>query len=199
MNEVREKAREEMAKIPFLNSCMNMSTLFWGLGTALLVLGQFIIFANAICADLFSGLGFWIMWFGILLAFVKKEEHGLLIPFAVTSATYLVVFIILLVFRALSLSSIIHCACYAGLFFLAFRHSTVKRKMDNNKAQSMSNYQNIQGGYICPNCGAVMPQEANFCTVCGTKKTERRFCTGCGRPLMETDLFCPGCGMKQQK
>ena len=187
-----------MAKIPFLNSCMNISTVFWALGTVLVVLGQFIVFANSICADLFSGLGFWIMWFGILLAFVKKEEYGLLIPFGAVSVTYLVIFIIVLVYHALSLSSIIHFFAYGALFFLAFKHSTVKKRMDNNKAQSMTNYQNIQGGYICPNCGSVMPQEAQFCTVCGTKKAAQKFCSNCGRPLMDSDVFCPGCGMKQK-
>ena len=199
MNELRDKAKEEMGKIPFFNSCLNMSTLFWGLGTVLLVLGQFIIFANAICADLFSGFGFWLMWFGILLAFVKKEEYGLLIPFGAASATYLVVFIILLANRALSLSSIIHAFCYGALFYLAFKYSTIKKRMDNNKAQSMTNYQNIQGGYICPKCGSVMPPEARFCTVCGTEKAAQRFCPGCGRPLTDGDIFCPGCGMKQER
>lgn len=197
MNDFRDVTREKMAEVPFLNSCLNMSTVFWMLGTILYVLGQFIIFANAICSDLFIGLGFWIMWFGVLLAFVKKEENGVMIPFAACSATFLIMFIVVLVHRGLSLSSLIHCLVYGALCYFAFKHSTLKKKMDNNRAQSMTNYQNIQGGYICPNCGSVMPADARFCTVCGTQRALQRFCPGCGRQLTEMEAFCPGCGLKQ--
>ena len=197
MDDFRDVTRKKMAEVPFLNSSMNMSTGIWAVGMILLILGQFIAFANAICSDLFTGLGFWIMWFGILLSFVKKDEYGVIIPLAACSATYLVMFIIALVYHVLSLSSIIHFFAYGGLAFLAYKHSTLKRRVDNNRAQSMTNYKNIQGGFICSNCGSVMPGEAMFCTVCGAKRAVQKFCTGCGRPLTPNDAFCPGCGTKQ--
>jgi len=46
---------------------------------------------------------------------------------------------------------------------------------------------------ICSNCGQRLPDDAVFCTKCGTKVTVIR-CTGCGAVLTADAKFCPNCG-----
>ncbi len=46
---------------------------------------------------------------------------------------------------------------------------------------------------ICNNCGQCLPDDAVFCTNCGTKVTALR-CAGCGTVLADDTKFCPNCG-----
>lgn len=46
---------------------------------------------------------------------------------------------------------------------------------------------------ICNNCGQRLPDDAVFCTKCGSKVTPIR-CSGCGAVLTADAKFCPSCG-----
>lgn len=50
----------------------------------------------------------------------------------------------------------------------------------------------------CPNCGAVVPSEARFCTQCGKRMAsqEAAGCPKCGARLPPGAKFCPECGTK---
>ncbi|MCL1811450.1 MAG: zinc ribbon domain-containing protein [Methanomassiliicoccaceae archaeon] len=65
--------------------------------------------------------------------------------------------------------------------------------------------------YICPECGADIPEEQDFCYSCGRKKDNTirldesgRFvppetdkCASCGAEMKKDDLFCPDCGERR--
>ena len=48
----------------------------------------------------------------------------------------------------------------------------------------------------CPNCNAVYPDEAVFCSNCGTQLMHANICPECGNELPENAKFCPKCGHK---
>lgn len=59
----------------------------------------------------------------------------------------------------------------------------------------------IKGVGKCPQCGADVPQGAQFCSACGfkievEKPAAKRFCTNCGAPLEADSLFCTSCGQR---
>ncbi|MGN0662432.1 MAG: zinc-ribbon domain-containing protein, partial [Faecalibacterium sp.] len=49
--------------------------------------------------------------------------------------------------------------------------------------------------YTCKNCGCELPDDAQFCTHCGTKVSAPR-CPSCGRILPEDAAFCTFCGTR---
>jgi predicted amidophosphoribosyltransferase len=48
----------------------------------------------------------------------------------------------------------------------------------------------------CPECGAELPIEANFCLVCGKKLGEKLACPKCNYKLPPGSKFCTNCGEK---
>jgi len=56
--------------------------------------------------------------------------------------------------------------------------------------------------YYCPECGSEIPNEAEFCYICGCRKDKaiffddsgREVCPGCGAALPPGSDRCPGCG-----
>ena len=58
--------------------------------------------------------------------------------------------------------------------------------------------------WTCPKCGAVLDEDALFCTSCGTKRPEQEsdvkeevsFCPECGAKLVPGAAFCERCGAR---
>lgn len=87
-----------------------------------------------------------------------------------------------------------------------------------NIAEKLANIANlndqinkVKGMFPCPNCGATLPQDALFCSSCGTKiekpeptpvaeaATDVKCCTKCGEPIQEGFAFCINCGTKVEQ
>ncbi len=49
---------------------------------------------------------------------------------------------------------------------------------------------------FCPDCGAPVAAEANFCANCGKKLKAAGACPGCGQPVAPGTRFCANCGQK---
>lgn len=47
---------------------------------------------------------------------------------------------------------------------------------------------------ICRICEKEIPDQSNFCPVCGTRQT-RSHCINCGKPLLTDARYCPNCGI----
>ena len=54
----------------------------------------------------------------------------------------------------------------------------------------------MEGGKICPKCGAVLDGDSAFCGKCGASLSEsaESFCTQCGAKLEPGATFCSACG-----
>lgn len=73
-------------------------------------------------------------------------------------------------------------------------------------AQCAEKVKTLKGIMKCPNCGADIPADAAFCSVCGQKiaqeeapkpeQPEQKTCPVCGQPLKEGNMFCMHCGTK---
>ncbi len=49
---------------------------------------------------------------------------------------------------------------------------------------------------FCPECGAPVAADANFCSNCGKKLKAAIACPGCGQPVNAGAKFCANCGQK---
>lgn len=48
---------------------------------------------------------------------------------------------------------------------------------------------------ICGKCGKTIPEDAVFCSYCGTRY-EKKVCKAYGTELQKEQLFCHVCGLK---
>ncbi|MDR2698711.1 MAG: zinc ribbon domain-containing protein [Candidatus Methanoplasma sp.] len=67
--------------------------------------------------------------------------------------------------------------------------------------------------YICPECGGEIPEDLDFCHLCGRKRDntirldqsgrfippEENECASCGTAMQPDDIFCPSCGEQRSK
>lgn len=51
----------------------------------------------------------------------------------------------------------------------------------------------------CPNCGAQIADDSQFCTECGKSIPQGNVCSHCGAQVNDGDAFCPNCGSKTDK
>lgn len=72
-------------------------------------------------------------------------------------------------------------------------------------AQVKKEISKLKGTHQCTNCGAEIPVDAIFCSVCGAKneieqpevvEAEGTFCPNCGTKTQDDSAFCPNCGEK---
>ena len=52
----------------------------------------------------------------------------------------------------------------------------------------------------CPKCHSLVPDNSNFCDICGTplhqKQPQKKVCPACGKTAEAGDKFCMHCGRK---
>ena len=49
----------------------------------------------------------------------------------------------------------------------------------------------------CPSCGAELPSESAYCSICGARTgTQTGWCTSCGADLQPPDVYCSKCGAR---
>ena len=193
MEDYRRKIKEHFESLPQFAGMVASDYLFWGIGLAVYILGGLLSFANGagIAAGILEPVGLWVLYFGIVLAFIKKDDIGLMISLGSVAVYNLVLFIVLLAaFRAAPIGQIINFIVYGLLFFFAWKASSAKQQSDIKRAQQSG------AAAICPTCGAAIPQGAAFCQVCGAKAPQAPRCPRCGEMLAPGAGFCPKCGAK---
>ena len=68
-------------------------------------------------------------------------------------------------------------------------------KMMNEMMQPTSNAPSSAEGVNCPNCNAMMPKDAKFCSECGTNFSKT--CVSCQKAIPVNSKFCSECGAAQ--
>ena len=53
-----------------------------------------------------------------------------------------------------------------------------------------------QGGKHCPNCNALNPADARFCSNCGKRLDDKKTCPNCQAENAADAKFCSDCGNK---
>ena len=68
----------------------------------------------------------------------------------------------------------------------------IANKAFNHKTEDNTNL--VESKWKCSNCGKIV--EGEFCSNCGSKKSEKNFCKKCGNKIDKDAKFCSKCGNK---
>ena len=80
MKEYRKALKDHFEAIPWMKSLIGIDFVFYGVGLLLLVLTACLsMSASATLMDLLNGIGMISFLFGLFLAFVKKDDLGIMI------------------------------------------------------------------------------------------------------------------------
>lgn len=100
--------------------------------------------------------------------------------------------------------------CYSNRYAAEDRKLQELYASTDQRKQTIVAYQEqlrkLKKMVTCPNCGTDNPNDALFCTGCGTKlekqveaspNTVGKVCSSCGKPIGIDQVFCTNCGEKQ--
>ena len=201
MSDYRKAIKEHFEAIPALQGMLAVNYVFYGIGLVLYIIGGFL--TSYIAADLLICFGLLLIGFGLFLSFVKRDDLSVMIIFFVYAFFQLVFFIYTLVAGrgyVIPISRLLYLAVAVFLGILALKSSGKLSEMQRRKieqtAAMMQQMQQQASMSRCPNCGAAMAPQAQFCPACGAKKPEPMKCPSCGAPASEQDTFCNSCGAK---
>ncbi|MDL2238435.1 zinc ribbon domain-containing protein [Christensenellaceae bacterium OttesenSCG-928-K19] len=200
----RKAIKEHFEAIPAFKKVLDIDFIFWGVGLALYVLGGCLLFVIPAGASAIAGVGLWMAYFGIALAFIKKNDWGLMITFLGLAIFSVINFIITIAVSSgygvsIPISLLFDTLAFGTLFILSYRASDTLKNAEMKRAQEaalLAQQVKAMGGTVCPSCGAVMEGGAKFCNVCGTKRPDQQRCVSCGNELAVGAGFCNRCGAK---
>ena len=192
MQNYRKVLKEHFESIPQFKKLMELDTVFWGIGLLISIIGETAAFyiGGALASTILVPLGFWMMWFGIALAFIKKHDLGIVLPFGIMAIFDFIMIIVLAVLGASVWTALLNAIAYAVLFYFAYQASVYKKKAAEHRVSS---------GAVCGKCGASIPAGAAFCPACGAEKPAAPACPACGQPVQEGAEFCDKCGARLTK
>lgn len=191
MKEYRIALKSHFEAIAGFKKCMDIDFVFWGIGLVFMVLGSFV---GNVAGDVITGIGTWMLYFGMALAFIKKNDLGLLIITGTLTVVYLVVFIIGAANGLAVLSLIFNTIAFGTLFILAYKASDAAKKAEIKRTREAMKASKANA--VCKSCGAVLAADAQFCPACGQKVPEPARCPQCGASIAEGVAFCDKCGAK---
>ena len=198
MKDYRDVLKEHFGSRSPWKSLLGIDYVFYGVGLLFLILSACLMNTYGVWYDMFGTLGLLCVVFGLFLAFIKKDEWGMLITTGVCALYYLVMFIVIAVQSSryiglLQISELLYALVFGGLFALALMTSSVLKMAKQRRAVTMQ--ANNSAVRKCSVCGAPMKADAMFCPNCGAKQ-EKPKCPSCGAPVSENDSFCNNCGTK---
>ncbi|MFT9116347.1 MAG: zinc-ribbon domain-containing protein [Sporolactobacillus sp.] len=216
MKEYRENIKEHFESRTPLHSLLSLDAVFYGVGLLFLFLTGFSLLR--VPTDLFSALGFWLFWFGIVLAFIRKGDISLTIGLGIYALLNFIQFINACAtssYGFFGFTTLLNTAVDALLLVLTIRdadfykdYQARQRTAVQYQAQYSSEPEPIQstdtdtGSQFpawCPNCGSAVDQNTKFCPHCGQKMPEANRCPKCGSPIPAGSRVCIVCGADTEK
>ena len=130
MKDYRDVLKEHFGSRSPWKSLLGIDYVFYGVGLLFLVLSACLMNTYGVWYDMFGTLGLLCVVFGLFLAFIKKDEWGMLITTGVCALYYLVMFIVITVQSSrymglLQISELLYALVFGGLFALALMTSSV--------------------------------------------------------------------------
>jgi uncharacterized OB-fold protein len=202
MQEYRKTIKEHFESKPFWRSLLAIDWLFWGGGIVLSSLGGALASVTYHAAAPLNAVGDWTLLFGLVLAFMKKSDLGLIIGTAGIALETVVMIILSALRGVVGYSSIFGVLVYGTRFVAELVTSDTMKQAKLNRARQAALPTQIQPpmqpqttiGVICASCGAMILGDSMFCNACGAKRPEQRKCSACGSEVANGAQFCNKCG-----
>lgn len=121
MKDYRDVLKEHFGSRSPWKSLLGIDYVFYGVGLLFLILSACLMNTYGVWYDMFGTLGLLCVVFGLFLAFIKKDEWGMLITTGVCALYYLVMFIVIAVQSSryiglLQISELLYALVFGGLF-----------------------------------------------------------------------------------
>lgn len=217
MKEYRRSIKEHFESCTPLRSILPLDAVFYGVGLLFLFLTGFSLLR--VPTDLFSALGFWLFWFGIVLAFIRKGDISLTIGLGIYTLLNFIQFIMICatsVYGFLGFTSLLNTAVGTLLLVLTIRDADFyKDYLERQKTAAQYQLQysaeygqkpsqdsddlGSQFPAWCPECGSAVDQNTKFCPHCGQKMPEANRCPKCGSPIPAGSTTCIVCGASTEE
>ncbi len=198
MQEYRKTIKEHFESKPGWKSLLTIHWLFWGLGIVLCSLGGALSSVTYHASAPLNAVGDWTLIFGLVLAFIKKSDWGLIIGTAGITLENVAMIIVVALRGVVGYGPIFGVLVYGALFVAAIVTSDIRKQAKLNRARQVPQYSQMQpqttGGVSCASCGALIPGDAMFCNACGAKRPEQKKCVACGALMPDDAVFCNACG-----
>lgn len=214
MKEYRKAVKKYFESRTPLSSLLSLDAVFYGLGLLFLFLTGFSLLR--VPTDLFSALGFWLFWFGIVLAFIRKGDISLTIGLGIYTLLNFIQFVIICAassYGFLGFTTLFNTAVGTLLLVLTVRDADFYKNYQARpktatpyQAQYSEEHESVASANAdsqfpawCPECGSAVDQSTKFCPHCGHKMPEANRCPKCGSPIPAGAATCIVCGASTEK
>ena len=205
----RMAIKEHFESIPRWKTILDSAAIFWGVGLGLYVLGGCLVVALMGIGALLNSIGLWMAIFGLVAAFIKQDERGLVVTTGGLALFNLIFFIIFLARSGMGdFSLLISMLVFGSLFMIAYRSSGIKKNIEMKRAQEASiraqQMQQMQAQQMQMQQMQAQAQQAQpigrpgqapQMWAAGT--APGAVCVSCGAALIDGAVFCNKCGAKQ--
>lgn len=183
MPEYRRAIRDHFENTPGFRSLLPLAAVFLGVGLLFLLLTGFGLLR--VHTDLFAAFGFWMFWVGAGLAFIRRDDAGLILGLGGYALLNLILFFTAIARAHGSFTGFtpLFNAAAGGLFaYLAAREAGYLSVTPEGAPEPKNS------PYAAPEESAQTPPDASG--------TARRVCPVCGAELRGDVRFCTHCGAK---
>ena len=217
MKEYRRAIKEHFESRTPLHSLLSLDAVFYGVGLLFLFLTGFSLLR--VPTDLFSALGFWLFWFGIILAFIRKGDVSLTIGLGIYTLLNFIQFIMICAtssYGFLGFTTLFNTGVGTLLLVLTVRDADFFKEYQKREKAAAQYQQQYSAEYKqkssqdsddlgsqfpawCPECGSAVDQNTKFCPHCGHKMPEANRCPKCGSPIPAGSTTCIVCGASTEE
>lgn len=177
MEQYRKAIKEHFESKSGWRALLKVDFLFWGGGIVLSSLGGAMSATSYPAASTLNALGGWALLFGLALAFIRKNDWGLMIGTAGIALENVAMIIVQALRGVVGYGTIFDAIAYGLLFAAVLLTSDVMKQAKENRLrqaelrarQQPPVHNQFEAGAFCTSCGAPHPVQSRFCPQCGTR------------------------------